>query len=174
MVLYDRQPVAYCVPGLRLRIVLSEGALSALGSKEHGAVVAHERGHTHARHDLVMLPFASLMNLLSWMPYARLAPRSASTLLEMAADDFACRFQHRRVVAAALVHLAQAGGWHGASVHFCRGGLDGHHASPSTSTQLAYHWARRIDRRVHRPSSPDRGHLWFTYSSLKQSRPRGH
>jgi len=109
MVLDDRHPVAYCVPGLRPRIVLSEGALIALGYNELEAVVAHERGHTHARHDLVMLPFASLMNLLSWMPYARLAPRSVSTLLEMAADDFACRFQHRRVVAAALVHLAQAG-----------------------------------------------------------------
>lgn len=109
MVLDDRQAVAYCVPGLRPRIVLSEGALSALGSNELDAVVAHERGHTHARHDLVMLPFASLMNLLSWMPYGRLAPRSVSTLLEMAADDFACRFQHPRVVAAALVHLAEAG-----------------------------------------------------------------
>ena len=109
MVLNDRQAVAYCVPGFRPRIVLSAGALSALACNELDAVAAHERGHTHARHDLVMLPFASLMNLLSWMPYARLAPRSVSILLEMAADDFACRFQHRRVVAAALVRLAQAG-----------------------------------------------------------------
>jgi len=100
------QAVAYCVPGIRSRIVLSAGALAALDSSELGAVMAHERGHTHARHDLVMLPFASLIDLLSWMPYARLAPPAVATLLEMAADDFACRSFDRRVVATALVHLA--------------------------------------------------------------------
>jgi bla regulator protein blaR1 len=109
MLLDHPRAVAYCVPGLRPRIVLSYGTLGALGSKEIDAVVAHERGHTHARHDLVMLPFASLLDLLHWLPYARLAPVAVAGLLEMAADDFACRFHHRRTVAFALVHLVTAG-----------------------------------------------------------------
>ncbi|HVX21770.1 MAG TPA: M56 family metallopeptidase [Acidimicrobiales bacterium] len=102
--------VAYCLPGLRPRIVLSAGALGALGPAEVAAVVAHERGHAQARHDLVMLPLSSMVDLLHWLPYARLAPGQVGLLLEMAADDFATRSHHRRTVAAALVRLAAAGG----------------------------------------------------------------
>jgi len=109
VVLDHPEAVAYCVPGLRPRIVLSAGALGALDASELDAVVAHERGHTHARHDLVMLPLASLIGPFRWVPYARLAPRSVSALLEMAADDFACRSHRRRVVAAALVRMVVAG-----------------------------------------------------------------
>jgi hypothetical protein len=109
LVLDHAQPVAYCLPGLQTRIVVSTGALSALGSDEVAAVVSHEQGHAHARHDLVMLPFASMVDLLRWVPYARLAPRAVGTLLEMAADDFASRAHGRRTVASALVHLADAG-----------------------------------------------------------------
>jgi Zn-dependent protease with chaperone function len=101
--------VAYCLPGFRPRIVLSSGTLGTLDVDEITAVVAHERGHTHARHDLVMLPLASLLGPFHWLPYARLAPRAVSALLEMAADDYACRTHSRRDVAAALVHLAAAG-----------------------------------------------------------------
>jgi Zn-dependent protease with chaperone function len=109
MILDHPRAVAYCVPGLRPRIVLSHGTLCLLRSHELDAVVAHERGHTLARHDLVMLPFASLVELLRWLPYARLAPVAVAGLLEMAADDFACRFHDRRTIASALVHLATAG-----------------------------------------------------------------
>jgi Zn-dependent protease with chaperone function len=109
MFLDHPQAVAYCLPGLRPRIVLSAGALGVLGPREVDAVVAHERGHAHAHHDLVLIPFTSFVALLRWMPYARLAPRSVSTLLEMAADDFACRSHSRQIVAASLVHLATAG-----------------------------------------------------------------
>jgi Zn-dependent protease with chaperone function len=103
------RPMAYCLPGIRSRIVVSAGALGALGPAELGAVVAHERGHTHARHDLAMLPFSSMTKLLAWMPYARLAPGAVSELLEMAADDFATRSHGRPTVAAALVGLVTAG-----------------------------------------------------------------
>ncbi|HEX3947045.1 MAG TPA: M56 family metallopeptidase [Acidimicrobiales bacterium] len=101
--------VAYCLPGLRPRIVLSAGAVGALDQAELGAVVAHERGHVQARHHLVMLPLSSMVDLLHWMPYARLAPGAVAVLLEMAADDFATRTHGRRTVAAALVALASAG-----------------------------------------------------------------
>jgi Zn-dependent protease with chaperone function len=109
-VVLDRpEAIAYCLPGLRPRIVLSAGAYGALDHSELGAVVAHEEGHAHARHDLVMLPLMSLIGPFRWVPYARLAPTAVSALLEMAADDFACRSHDRRLVAAALVHMAVAG-----------------------------------------------------------------
>jgi Zn-dependent protease with chaperone function len=56
----DDRTVAYCVPGLRPRIVLSEGTLQLLGPGEVAAVIAHERGHVHERHGLVMLPMLAL------------------------------------------------------------------------------------------------------------------
>jgi len=109
IVLDHSAAVAYCLPGLRPRIVLSSGTLRTLEGNEIMAVVEHERGHVHARHDLVMLPLMSLLGPFHWLPYARLAPASVATLLEMAADDYACRSHSRRDVAAALVHLAAAG-----------------------------------------------------------------
>lgn len=102
------QAAAYYLPGLRPRIVLSAGALGLLENDELNAVLAHERGHLHERHDLVMLPFASMLQLLRWMPYVRRAPRAVATLVEMAADDFAIRANEPRQLASALVHLASS------------------------------------------------------------------
>ncbi len=102
------QAAAYYLPGFRPRIVLSAGALGVLQNDELSAVVAHERGHLHERHDLVMLPFASMLPLLRWMPYVGRAPRAAATLVEMAADDFATRANEPHLLASALVHLASS------------------------------------------------------------------
>ena len=49
---------AYCVPGFRSRIVISAGTLALLDAPELAAVLAHERAHVRARHDLVLLPSA--------------------------------------------------------------------------------------------------------------------
>lgn len=102
------EAAAYCLPGRRPRIVLSAGTLGLLDRLELDAVVAHERGHVHERHDLVLLPFASMCQLLGWMPYVRRAPRAVATLVEMAADDFATRSHEPRALASALVHLVSA------------------------------------------------------------------
>ena len=51
---------AYCLPGLRSKIVVSVGALELLGRGELAAVLAHERAHLRERHDLVLLPFTAL------------------------------------------------------------------------------------------------------------------
>ena len=101
--------VAYCIPGMRSRIVFSVGAIEALPDELLQAVSAHERGHAHGRHDLVMLPFASMVEALRMIPYARVAPAAVAELLEMAADDFACRTHQSKVVADALVRLVEAG-----------------------------------------------------------------
>ena len=105
----DSRTVAYCVPGVHPRIVLSEGTLRLLGPGEISAVIAHERGHVHERHGLVMLPMLGLKNLFRWVPYARLAPREIATLLEMSADDYSARRCAPLTLAGALVDMAASG-----------------------------------------------------------------
>ena len=105
----DSRSVAYCVPGVRPRIVLSEGTLRLLGPSEISAVIEHERGHIHERHGLVMLPMVGLKHLFRWIPYARLAPREIATLLEMSADDYSTRRYDPLTLAGALVDMAASG-----------------------------------------------------------------
>jgi Zn-dependent protease with chaperone function len=105
----DSRTVAYCVPGLHPRIVLSEGTLRLLGPTEIGAVIEHERGHVQERHGLVMLPMLGLKNLFRWVPYARLVQREIATLLEMSADDYSARRYDPLTLAGALVDMAASG-----------------------------------------------------------------
>ena len=82
---------AYCVPGLRSAIVISAGALDLLDQAELAAVLAHERAHLRARHDLVLLPFTALLRAFRWSAIARDANREVALLVEMMADDRARR-----------------------------------------------------------------------------------
>jgi Zn-dependent protease with chaperone function len=105
-VLSDDRAVAYCLPGIRPRIVLSDGTIRMLDQSQLLAVIEHERGHARERHGLVMLPMAFLGSLFPWIPYARVAPRQIALLLEMAADDFSTRRSGRQELASALIELA--------------------------------------------------------------------
>jgi Zn-dependent protease with chaperone function len=105
VLLSDARATAYCLPGRRSRIVVSAGTLDLLDSGELAAVVDHERGHVQERHHLILLPFASMIEMLDWMPYVTRAPRAVRGLLEMAADDYATRFHPPRVLASALVQM---------------------------------------------------------------------
>jgi Zn-dependent protease with chaperone function len=105
VLLSDARATAYCLPGRRSRIVISAGALDLLDRDELAAVVDHERGHVQERHHLVLLPFASMIEMLDWMPYVTRAPRAVRALLEMAADDYATRLHPPRVLASALVRM---------------------------------------------------------------------
>lgn len=102
----DTRPVAYCLPGRRPRIVMSDGALQLLSSRQARAVIEHERGHAHEHHGLVMLPMVGLRKLFTWVPYARLAPDGIASLLEMSADDYSARRSDPVHLAAALVLMA--------------------------------------------------------------------
>jgi hypothetical protein len=101
--------VAYCVPGIRPRIVISAGTIDLLDELELDAVLAHERGHAAERHGLVMLPLVCVSRALRFIPYARLAPSSVAALLEMAADDYAARREDMGALVSALVSMATAG-----------------------------------------------------------------
>ncbi len=98
--------LAYCLPGLRPRVVLSAGTLHLLDDQQVAAVLAHEHAHTRARHDLVVLPFRALYSALPWVPWVARAHQAVSMLVEMLADDRACRRHQRRVLATALVQVA--------------------------------------------------------------------
>jgi len=82
---------AYCLPGIRSRIVVSVGTLDLLGPAELSAVLAHERAHLRARHDLVLLPFTSLRRVFPRSAGVTQAHRSVALLVEMMADDHALR-----------------------------------------------------------------------------------
>ncbi|RSN55720.1 MULTISPECIES: M56 family metallopeptidase [Actinomadura] len=100
---------AYCVPGVRSsKVVVSAGTLELLDTAELAAVLAHERAHARERHDLVLLPFASLRQVF---PQLRLVGRcldAVELLIEMAADDRARSGRSPRELATALLRFAAA------------------------------------------------------------------
>lgn len=101
-------PVAYCLPGLRPRVVMSRGVLTSLGEDEVRAVLAHERAHVAQRHDLVVLPFVALGATFPWLPAVRCAQEQVALLVEMLADDRAARHHDGRVLAQALWKVGRA------------------------------------------------------------------
>ena len=101
---------AYCLPGLRSRIVvLSVGTLELLGRGELAAVLAHERAHLRERHDLVLLPFTALRRALPRSVMCTDAHRAVALLVEMLADDRALRGRPTRELVSALVRFGTAG-----------------------------------------------------------------
>lgn len=101
--------VAYCLPGLRPRIVLSAGTLALLDDDHVDGVLAHERAHLTARHDLVVLPFVAWAAALPFVPGVRRARGAVATLVEMLADDKACQRRSGPQLAAAIAAVGNAG-----------------------------------------------------------------
>ena len=100
---------AYCLPGLRSKIVVSVGALDLLRPAELAAVLAHERAHLRERHDLVVLPFTALRRAFGWSRICADAHESVALLIEMLADDRALRARPARALAGALARFGTAG-----------------------------------------------------------------
>jgi beta-lactamase regulating signal transducer with metallopeptidase domain len=100
---------AYCVPGLRSRIVISAGTLALLDAAELAAVLAHERAHLRARHDLVLLPFSALGQAFPRSRLVRQAHATVALLVEMLADDRALRQRPARELATALLRVGASG-----------------------------------------------------------------
>lgn len=100
---------AYCVPGLRSQIVISAGTLDLLDQAELAAVLAHEKAHLRARHDLVLLPFGALVRAFPRSALVRRAHTSVALLVEMLADDQALRHGPGRELATALLRVGAFG-----------------------------------------------------------------
>ncbi|MGB7425921.1 MAG: M56 family metallopeptidase [Ornithinimicrobium sp.] len=106
-VLPHASPTAYCVPGARRQIVLTAGALEALEPDELGAVLAHERAHLGARHDLILEFFSVLHHAVPRPVRCEAALSEVHLLVEALADRAALRVSGARPLARALVTMSQ-------------------------------------------------------------------
>ncbi len=111
LVIDDPAAAAYCLPGIRSQIVVSVGALDLLAPAELAAVLAHERAHVRARHDLVLIPFTSLRRAFPRSRVISQAYLTVALLVEMMADDRALRVRGlvARELATALLRFGTAG-----------------------------------------------------------------
>jgi bla regulator protein blaR1 len=100
------QPLAYCLPGVRSRVVVSEGALNALADNEMAAMLMHERAHLRARHDLVLEMFTAVHAAFPRFVRSGNALDAVRLLIEMLADDAAVRAAGPTPLARALVACA--------------------------------------------------------------------
>jgi len=138
LVLDHPSAAAYCVPGLRPRVVISAGALSLLPRDELAAVLSHEEAHAKERHDLVLLPFTALSRALPGVTWVTRALATVALLVEMRADDRARRRHDDALLAAALARFATAPS----------------HATPAGMLGAAEHDIVARVRRLRAPSSP--------------------
>ncbi|MFB1298338.1 M56 family metallopeptidase [Mycobacterium sp. pW049] len=102
------QPLAYCLPGVRSRVVVSEGALKTLSDNEVGAILEHERAHLRARHDLVLEMFTAVHAAFPRLVRSAHALNAVRLLIELLADDAAVRAEGPTPLARALVACASA------------------------------------------------------------------
>jgi len=100
------QPLAYCLPGVRSRVVISEGTLTTLADAEVMAILTHERAHLRARHDLVLEAFTAVHAAFPRLVRSANALRAVQLLVELLADDAAVRATGRTPLARALVACA--------------------------------------------------------------------
>ncbi|CAN7228033.1 M56 family metallopeptidase [Knoellia sp. LjRoot47] len=105
-VLDHATPTAYCLPGRRSRVVLTEGALAALPDDELDAVLAHERAHLRGRHDLLIEYFTVLHHSVPDPVRSPEALREVRLLVEALADRSAVRASGPVATARALLTLA--------------------------------------------------------------------
>ena len=107
-ILQVAEPLAYCLPGMRSRVVLSEGTLRTLEDSELAAIVRHERAHLRARHDLVLEFFIAVHTAFPRFVRSGSALNAVRLLVELLADDAAVRAVGPTPVARALVACAAA------------------------------------------------------------------
>lgn len=105
IVLPDRAPDAYAVPGRPGRVFVTRGMLKLLSREEYDVMLAHERSHLrhhHHWHRTATMVASALNPLLASLP------RTQVWLTERWADEDAARGHDRALVAAALSHAAAA------------------------------------------------------------------
>ncbi|WP_415975225.1 M56 family metallopeptidase [Rhodococcus sp. 077-4] len=105
-VLDAAEPIAYCLPGLRQRVVLSRGTLANLSEAEVTAILSHERSHLRARHDLVLEAFTAVNEAFPRIVRSKSALGSVQLLVELLADDSAVKVTGPTPLARALVTCA--------------------------------------------------------------------
>ncbi|HYN97156.1 MAG TPA: M56 family metallopeptidase [Pilimelia sp.] len=130
---------AYCLPGVRPRVVVSAGTLRLLDDSQLAAVLSHERAHAAERHDLVLLPFTALCRALPGVRWVRAALAAVALLVEMRADDSARRRHADGALVGALLRFAAGPGT----------------VTPPGALGATGELAARVDRLLH-PDAPSR------------------
>jgi Zn-dependent protease with chaperone function len=97
----------YCLPGRPGVVVCTSAAVAALDGRQLRAVLAHERAHLRSRHDMILTAAAGLQTGFPFVPAFTLARAELARLVEMQADDAAVASDDRRVLASALLRLAE-------------------------------------------------------------------
>ncbi|WP_099020740.1 M56 family metallopeptidase [Mycolicibacterium palauense] len=105
-VLEANEPLAYCLPGVRSRVVVTKGTLSRLSDGELTAILSHERAHLRARHDLVLEAFTAVHAAFPRFVRSGSALYAVRLLIELLADDAALRSAGPAPLARALVTCA--------------------------------------------------------------------
>jgi Zn-dependent protease with chaperone function len=100
------EPLAYCLPGVRSRVVVSDGTLTTLSASEFTAILTHERAHLRARHDLVLEAFTAVHAAFPRLVRSASALDAVRLLIELLADDAAVRTAGPTPLARALVTCA--------------------------------------------------------------------
>lgn len=119
-ILSQTEPMAYCLPSARQsRVVVTRGTLEQLGDAEVEAVLAHERAHLRARHDVVLDTFTALQRAFPVAVRSEVPLQQSTLLVEMLADDVARRSAGPIPLARALVVMA---GWESPSMALAAAG----------------------------------------------------
>lgn len=110
LVVESSEVVVYCVPGRRHHhtVVFTSAALAKLDPAQVAAVLAHENVHLRARHHLVLGVARGLERAFPFVALFTVASTELARLVEMHADDTAAKRHDRRVLATALLFLAEA------------------------------------------------------------------
>lgn len=107
LIVEHRTPAVYCLPGSGHEVIFTTAALSTLNFDQVSAVLAHERAHLGRRHWLVAAAAHGLAEAFPFVPLFTAATVQLAELVEMHADDTALPSSGRRVLATALVRLAE-------------------------------------------------------------------
>ena len=108
-VLQHEALTAYCLPGLRSRVVVSSGTVATLSPEQLAAVLSHERAHVRARHDLVLEAFTVLQRAFPAVVTSGRALEEVRLLVEVLADRVARRRHGATALVAALSALVVSG-----------------------------------------------------------------
>jgi len=107
LVVEHATPAVYCLPGRQQEVIFTSAALATLNDEQVDAVLAHERAHLRGRHDVVLAVARALQVAFPFVSVFRVAREELGRLIEMHADDAALGKSDRRVLATALVRLAE-------------------------------------------------------------------
>jgi len=108
LVIAHQVPAAFCLSGRRRNVVVTTTALDLLGPDELAAVLAHERAHLRGRHHLLVTVSQGLARAFPRVPAFAWGYQEVRQLVELAADDQACRRHRGSCVARAMLLLAGA------------------------------------------------------------------